>query len=67
MKPMVVKVLGAAMLLLAAVGSLSGWSAVRTADDGVVYLLANIVLSIAGVLTVFIGYRLGRKHSSGAK
>jgi len=67
MKPMVVKVLGAAMILLAAIGSLTTWSAVRTVNDGPVYLVVNIVLTIAGVLTVFIGYRLERKHSSGAK
>ena len=55
---MVVKVLGAAMILLAAIGSLTGWSAVRTVNDGPVYLVVNIVLTIAGVLTIFIGYRL---------
>ena len=55
------------MILLAAIGSLTGWSAVRTVNDGPVYLVVNIVLTIAGVLTIFIGYRLERKHSSGAK
>ena len=64
---MTVKVFGAVLVLLAAIGSAISWSAVRTASDGPIYLVVNIVLTIAGVLVLFGGYRLERKHSSGAK
>lgn len=65
MKPGRLKALGTAMLLLALVGSLSSFSAVLAGGDGLAFLVVNLILFVAGLLTLRLGYRRARNEDLG--
>ena len=54
------KAMGTILLLLATVGVLSSWSVLARADDGVVYLVANVLLAATGGVLLIIGTRRRR-------
>lgn len=55
------KVLGLSSVTLAVVGSLAGWSAMRSVADGGVYITANVILLIVGAVALYSGFRRARR------
>ncbi|AWB85935.1 hypothetical protein [Mycetocola zhujimingii] len=51
------KILGLSSVTLAVVGSLAGWSAMRSVADAGVYITANIILLTVGAVALYVGFR----------